>query len=88
MNDFVTPEGETRWREEEGPAVMKNGRWFGESTTLRDWRCAPIPVSISTFLLRHPRPANRSLEAPSNAISPTGSKSMRNFTGSVSSDMH
>jgi len=52
--DFMTEEGLAASVGIEQPAVMKHGRWSGQST-LRDHRGgAPIPVAISSFLMRDP----------------------------------
>jgi PAS domain S-box-containing protein len=53
--DFLTPEGLASSVEVERPAVLAEGRWSGEST-LRDHQGGPpIPVAISSFLMRDPR---------------------------------
>lgn len=50
--EYLTPEGLLASVEVEQPAVVAHGRWEGEST-LRDWRGGPpIPVAISSFLMR------------------------------------
>jgi PAS domain S-box-containing protein len=54
ITDFLTPEGLAASIEIEQPAVMTSGRWSGQST-LRDQRGGPpIPVAISSFLMREP----------------------------------
>ena len=52
--DFLTEEGLVTSVEVEQPAVVRHGRWSGQST-LRDHRGGPpIPVAISSFLMRDP----------------------------------
>lgn len=52
--DFLTKEGLVTSVEVEQPAVVRHGRWSGQST-LRDHRGGPpIPVAISSFLMRDP----------------------------------
>ena len=52
--DFLTEEGLAASMDVEQPAVVRDGRWSGRST-LRDHRGgAPIPVAISSFLMRDP----------------------------------
>ena len=52
LADFQTPEGRRLSEEVEQPAVRRHGHWAGEST-LRDLRGgAPIPVAVSSFLMR------------------------------------
>ncbi|HEY3530131.1 MAG TPA: PAS domain S-box protein [Nocardioides sp.] len=52
--DFLTEEGLAASIEVEQPAVVASGRWSGQST-LRDHRGGPpIPVAISSFLMRDP----------------------------------
>jgi PAS domain S-box-containing protein len=52
--DFLTDEGLAASAEVEQPAVVATGRWAGQST-LRDHRGGPpIPVAISSFLMRDP----------------------------------
>jgi signal transduction histidine kinase len=52
--DYLTPEGLRASLDVEQPAVIAEGRWTGEST-LRDHAGGPpIPVTIQSFLLRHP----------------------------------
>lgn len=52
--DYLTAEGLARSVEVEQPAVLRSGRWRGEST-LRDHRDgSAIPVAIASFLMRHP----------------------------------
>lgn len=54
ISDYLTEQGQRASVELEQPAVLRDGRWTGEST-LRDWRGGPpIPVSISSFLMHHP----------------------------------
>jgi PAS domain S-box-containing protein len=53
--DFLTEEGLVASVEVEQPAVVRHGRWSGQST-LRDHRGGPpIPVAISSFLMRDPQ---------------------------------
>ncbi len=52
--EFLTDEGLAASVEVERPAVVRTGRWAGQST-LRDHRGGPpIPVAISSFLMRDP----------------------------------
>jgi PAS domain S-box-containing protein len=52
--DFLTPEGLVASLEVEQPAVVRDGRWTGE-TTLRYWPTGDgIPVQVSSFLVSHP----------------------------------
>lgn len=52
--DYLTPEGLRASVEVEQPAVVRDGRWSGQST-LRDQRGGPpIPVAVSSFLMRDP----------------------------------
>ena len=54
ITDFLTEEGIVASEQVEQPAVLEHGRWEGTST-LRDRRGGPpIPVAISSFLMRHP----------------------------------
>jgi PAS domain S-box-containing protein len=54
ISDFLTEEGLAASASVEQPAVLASGHWEGQST-LRDHRGGPpIPVSISSFLMRHP----------------------------------
>lgn len=54
MADFLTEDGLAASVEVEQPAVLQHGRWSGQST-LRDHRGGPpIPVAISSFLMRDP----------------------------------
>jgi signal transduction histidine kinase len=54
ITDFLTDEGLAVSTEIEQPAVVTSGRWAGQST-LRDQRGGPpIPVAISSFLMRDP----------------------------------
>jgi len=54
ITDFLTDEGLAVSAEIEQPAVVTTGRWAGQST-LRDHRGGPpIPVAISSFLMRDP----------------------------------
>jgi len=49
--DYLTEEGIAASVAVEQPAVIRDGRWQGEST-LRDWRGGPpIPVAVSSFLV-------------------------------------
>jgi PAS domain S-box-containing protein len=52
--DFLTPEGLRASVEVEQPAVVAHGRWQGESTLRHLAGGPPIPVAISSFLMRHP----------------------------------
>jgi len=49
--DYLTAEGLEASLEQEQPAVIANGHWEGEST-LRSYQGPPIPVAISSFLIR------------------------------------
>jgi PAS domain S-box-containing protein len=50
--DYLTPEGIEASLSIEQPAVIRDGRWTGEAT-LRDHRGGPpIPVTVSSFLIR------------------------------------
>jgi len=50
--DYLTPEGVEASIAIEQPAVVRDGQWTGE-TTLRDYRGGtPIPVMVSSFLMR------------------------------------
>jgi PAS domain S-box-containing protein len=52
--DFLTEDGLAASIAVEQPAVVRHGRWSGQST-LRDHRGGPpIPVAISSFLMRDP----------------------------------
>ncbi len=52
--DFLTPEGLAASIEVEQPAVVRDGRWTGE-TTLRHWPTGEgIPVHVSSFLVSDP----------------------------------
>jgi PAS domain S-box-containing protein len=54
IGDYLTPEGIEASLSVEQPAVIRDGRWTGE-TTLRDHRGGPpIPVTVSSFLIRDP----------------------------------
>lgn len=49
--DYLTPEGVEASIAVEQPAVLRDGRWTGE-TTLRNYRGGPpIPVMVSSFLM-------------------------------------
>ncbi|WP_323791180.1 ATP-binding protein [Nocardioides sp.] len=53
ISDYLTPDGIERSQQVEQPAVMKDGRWHGESTL----RCADgsaVPVEISSFVVPDP----------------------------------
>jgi PAS domain S-box-containing protein len=52
--DYLTDEGLRVWREVRRPQVVAHQHWEGEST-LRSLRGGPpIPVAVSTFVIRHP----------------------------------
>ncbi len=52
--EFLTPEGLAASLEVEQPAVVRDGRWTGE-TTLRHWPTGDgIPVRVSSFLVDDP----------------------------------
>lgn len=51
--DYLTPEGITASLEVEQPAVKEHGHWEGEST-LKHRSGDPIPVAITSFLMRDP----------------------------------
>jgi PAS domain S-box-containing protein len=52
--DFLTPEALVASVEVEQPAVLKDGRWIGE-TTLKYWPTGEgIPVQVSSFLVTDP----------------------------------
>jgi PAS domain S-box-containing protein len=54
ISDFLTPEGLAASVEVEQPAVVRDGRWTGE-TTLRHWPTGEgIPVQVSSFLVTDP----------------------------------
>ena len=53
ISDYLTPDGIERSERFEQPAVIEHGRWQGEST-LRRAGGAPVPVEISSFLMRDP----------------------------------
>jgi PAS domain S-box-containing protein len=54
ISDFLTPEGLVASVEVEQPAVVRDGRWTGE-TTLRHWPSGEgIPVQVSSFLVSDP----------------------------------
>jgi PAS domain S-box-containing protein len=54
IQDFLTEDGLAASISVEQPAVVEHGRWSGQST-LRDHRGGPpIPVAISSFLMRDP----------------------------------
>jgi PAS domain S-box-containing protein len=54
ISDFLTPEGLVASIEVEQPAVVRDGRWTGE-TTLRHWPTGEgIPVQVSSFLVTDP----------------------------------
>lgn len=54
MADFLTEDGLAASTQVERPSVVTTGRWSGQST-LRDHRGGPpIPVAISSFLIRDP----------------------------------
>jgi PAS domain S-box-containing protein len=54
IGDFLTPEGLVASVEVEQPAVVRDGRWTGE-TTLRHWPTGEgIPVQVSSFLITDP----------------------------------
>lgn len=54
ISDFLTPEGLVASVEVEQPAVVRDGRWTGE-TTLRHWPTGEaIPVQVSSFLVSDP----------------------------------
>ena len=53
IRDYLTPDGIERSEQVEQPAVMRDGRWHGESTL----RCAgdsEVPVEISSFVIPDP----------------------------------
>ena len=52
--DFLTEEGRRESQEVEQPAVIGTGRWEGEGTLRHFGTGAPIPVRISSYLVRHP----------------------------------
>lgn len=53
ITDYLTPDGIRASVEVEQPAVMRDGRWEGEST-LKHWPTAEgIPVQVSSFLVRN-----------------------------------
>ena len=49
--DYLTPQGLSASLNTEQPAVIARGHWEGEST-LRNYSGPPIPVAISSFLIR------------------------------------
>ena len=51
--DYLTPDGMARSERLEQPAVIEHGHWEGEST-LKRVAGPPIPVQISSFLMRDP----------------------------------
>jgi PAS domain S-box-containing protein len=54
ISDYLTPEGLAASVEVEQPAVVRDGRWTGE-TTLRHWPTGEgIPVQVSSFLVLDP----------------------------------
>jgi PAS domain S-box-containing protein len=52
--DFLTEEGLATFVEVAQPAVVAEGRWSGQSTLLDHHGGPPIPVAISSFLMRDP----------------------------------
>lgn len=52
--DYLTEEGVRASQEVEVPAVVEHGRWTGESSLLDRRTGAPIPVSVSSFLILDP----------------------------------
>ncbi|HEV7208120.1 MAG TPA: EAL domain-containing protein [Mycobacteriales bacterium] len=55
IEDYLTPEGQRASAAIEQPAVVRDEHWNGTGT-LRDWRGGPpIPVEISSFLIRDTR---------------------------------
>lgn len=51
VRDYLTPDGFRRSVESERPAVVEHGHWEGPST-LRHASGEPIPVEVSSFLIR------------------------------------
>ncbi|HET9104487.1 MAG TPA: EAL domain-containing protein [Solirubrobacteraceae bacterium] len=52
--DFLTEEGVRSWLETEQASVLATGRWEGEGTLRHFGTGEPIPVRISSYLLRRP----------------------------------
>ncbi len=52
--DFLTAEARRLSTEDSRPAVLARGHWEGQSTLLDRRGGPPIPVMVSTFLMRHP----------------------------------
>ena len=52
--DFLTEASARAFEEVRGPAVRAVGHWEGESELRNQAGGPPIPVAVSTFLIRHP----------------------------------